>query len=151
MSINRQLTYFANLIKTAFGEIINATGGSAINSQNNYVDVITAGGAGLLVDVITLTSNDSAAANVVIARKRGGTYYPLVVVAVAANSGTNGTTAAVDPLGGSLWTGLAINDQGKRYVRLEVGDSLAIKTLVAVTNTAGMAIRCNVSGLEFEV
>jgi len=50
--LKKERPWFANVVKTAFGEIANAQGGSAIDSQSNYVDLITAGGDGLLVDAI---------------------------------------------------------------------------------------------------
>lgn len=148
--LKRERPWFANVVKTAYGEIANAQGGSAIDSQSNYIDLITAGGVGLLIDALILTSNDSSARAVVIARKIGGTYRPIGAVNVAANAGTNGTTASVDALSGAILAGLPINNQGKRYIRLENGQALAFKVTSAVTNTAGMAVRASVSGVQFE-
>jgi hypothetical protein len=148
--LKKEKVYVANILRTGFGEIANAQGGSAIDSQSNYVDLITASGEGLLIDAIVLTSNDSANRTVIIARKVSGTYRPIGAVQVLANAGTNGTTASVDALSGAIIAGLPINAQGKRFLRLESGQALAFKVTAAVTNTAGMAVRASVSGVQFE-
>jgi hypothetical protein len=148
--LKKEKVYVANIIRTAFGEIDNAVGGSAYDSQSNYVDLITAAGDGLLIDEIIITSNDSAARVAVIARNVGGTYLPIGAVNIPTNAGTNGIAPAIDALSGAIIAGLAINSQGKRYIRLDAGEGLAFKTTTAVTNTAGMAVRCSVSGVEFE-
>jgi hypothetical protein len=148
--LKKEKVYVANIIQTSFGEIANAQSGSSYDSQSDYVDIITAGGDGLLIDEIIITSNDSAARVAVIARKVSSTYRPIGAVSIPANAGTNGTTAAIDALSGAIIAGLAINSQGKRYIRLDAGEGLAFKTTTAVTNTAGMAVRCSVSGVEFE-
>lgn len=142
--------WFGNVPKVSFGSIANAQGGSAISSASNYVDVATAGDLGLLVDSIVINSNDSAAANVVVAIKRSSTYYPLGVVNVPINSGSTGAIVTTDVLDNSVIKGLPINTQGDYYLRLEPSDVLAFKVLVAVTNTAGIALRITVSGVEFE-
>ena len=146
----KERPWFANVVRTAFGEITNATGGSTIDSQNNYVDLITAAGDGLLVDGVIVTSNDSAARVVILAIKVSGTYIPLGAVSVAANSGTNGTVVSIDMLSGAVLVGFPINNQGKRFIRLATGEALAFKVTSAVTNTAGMAVRASVSGVQFE-
>jgi hypothetical protein len=148
--LKKERPWFANVVKTAFGEIANAQSGSAIDSQSNYVDLITAGGDGLLVDAIVLTSNDSANRVVIISRKVSGTYRPIGAVQILANAGTNGTTASVDALSGAIIAGLPINAQGKRFIRLANGEALAFKVTTAVTNTSGMAVRASVSGTEFQ-
>ena len=146
----KERPWFANVVRTAFGEIANAQGGSTIDSQSNYVDLITAAGDGLLVDGVIVTSNDSAARVVILAIKVSGTYRPLGAVSVAANSGTNGTAVSIDMLSGAVLVGFPINNQGKRFLRLANGEALAFKTTTAVTNTTGMAVRCSVSAVQYE-
>ena len=148
--LKKERPWFANVMKTAHGEITNAQGGSAIDSQSNYVDLITAAGDGLLIDAVVLTSNDSAARVVIISRKVSGTYRPIGAIQIAANAGTNGTTASIDALSGAIIAGLPINAQGKRFIRLENGQALAFKVTTAVTNTAGMAVRASVSGVQYQ-
>lgn len=146
----KERPWFANVVRTAYGEIANAQGGSAIDSQSNYVDLITAAGDGLLVDGVIVTSNDSAARVVILAVKVGSAYRPIGAVNVAANSGTNGTAVSIDMLSGAVLVGLPINNQGKRFLRLASGEALAFKVTSAVTNTAGMAVRCTVSAVQYE-
>lgn len=149
MTLKKQLIYYPNDIETFFGGIANAQGGSAINSQSNYVDLTPVATENMFVDSLIATSSDSVNQVVIIARKVAGTYRPIGAVQILANAGTNGTVAAVDLLSGAIIQGLSLNNQGKRYIRIKAGDVLAVKTAAAVTaGTAEVRITGSASKME---
>lgn len=138
---------FANALLNGGAKLENATGACTVGSNTNTVTVVTAGANGAIIDSARILSTDSAARNVVLQVWDGVNARPLNTTNVPANSGTNGTAAVVDPLSGNNAAFAAINNQGKRYIRLKAGESIIAGVLVAVT--AATAIWVAVSGADF--
>lgn len=96
--------------------------------------LVTAGASGSKVTSIMAASDDSSARIVAYGITRGGTFYQIGAVSVAITSGTDGATAATNLLSVSQVAGLPIDADGQRYLLLQSGDTLQVKTTTTVTS-----------------
>lgn len=106
-----------------------------------YKELYTASTNDAVVKAINVASFDSAA-RVMSLWIVGSDAQPTLIGAVniPANSGNNGTAAAVDLLGGTLLPALPYDANGKRVIALKAGQKIAVSV---PTVTAGT--RINVS------
>jgi hypothetical protein len=112
-----------------------------------YKELYTAGTNDAIVKAINVASFDSAA-RVMGLWIVGADAQPVLIGAVniPANSGNNGTAAAIDLLGGTLMPSLPYDANGKRVISLKAGQKLAV-SVPAVT--AGMQINVTAQIEEF--
>jgi hypothetical protein len=67
----------------------------------------------------------------------GADDQPILIGAVniPANSGNNGTAAAIDLLGGTLMPSLSYDSNGKRILALKTGEKLAVSVPAVTAGT----------------
>lgn len=147
-----QIPKYATQVLYGYAEVLPADGAAALYTDSPaYKTIYTCpaapnGGGGALVDHLKICSNDSVARTAFIAIKEGSNIRHLGAINIPINSGTNGTVAAVDALSNAIITGLPLNSQGKRFIRLKPGQSLVIG---ASGITASTRITADCSGMEF--
>lgn len=148
MTLLKNEPWFANKPNRKQVMIVNADGAVGLDTDSvAWKTLFTAPADGLLVDSLIVSSNDSAARVLALAVKVGASIQLIGCVNIPANSGTNGTVAAVDLLANTILLGMPISAQGKRYIRLETGESLVVGTTTAVTSTFG--VRVTGSGVSY--
>lgn len=108
--------------------------------------VVTAGANGTKVSGLTATSNDTSRI-VVVSLVRSAVVYILATVTVAANAGTDGTTAATNLINTTIIPGLPIDNDGQPYLLMKSGDTLTAN--VTVTVTAAKTISIAAIGADF--
>lgn len=99
--------------------------------------ILTAGANGTKVVAIRATSDDTSNRSFGIYVTRGGTDYLIGTVTIPTLAGTDGSAPAIDILGGGTtgqMPGIAIDNDGQRYLLLMNGDVLKAAALVAVTS-----------------
>jgi hypothetical protein len=103
--------------------------------------VVTAGANGTKLVSLTAASDDTVARVVQVILTRSATDHILASASVPAASGTDGTTAAVNLINSTILPGLPVDNDGQRYLFLESGDTLAVKstTTVSVAKTVSVA------------
>ena len=101
--------------------------------------VVTAGANGTKITGLTASSND-ASRIVVLNLVRSAVSYILTTVTVAANSGTDGTTASVNLINTTILPSLPIDNDGQPYLLLKSGDTLTAAVTVAVTAAKTISI-----------
>lgn len=115
---------------------INNSGASFVNADGTaYKTAFTPSADDSIVKALMATSTDTAAVNLKIAINDGSTDRIIGTVNVPANSGTNGTAAAVDLLAAASLPGLPLDQNGKRIIPMQNGHTLKVAPLVAVTAT----------------
>jgi hypothetical protein len=112
--------------KLGLATIVNADG-TALKT------VITAGADGSKVTSLMLSSNDTTARDIQWGVSRSGTFYPRGTINVPITGGTIAATTGVDAFSFTACPGLPLDSDGQPYIFLESGDTLDVKTLVAVT------------------
>jgi hypothetical protein len=148
MTLLKNDPWFANKPERGFASIVTADGAAALDTNSAaWKEILTAPADGLLVDSLIVASNDSAARVLAVAVKVGSTINLIGCVSIPANSGTNGTVAAVDLLANTILLGLPISAQGKRFIRLKPTEILVVGTTSAVT--AALSVRVSASGVSF--
>lgn len=95
--------------------------------------VYTAGSNDSVVKQLQVVSDDSSARVLNVYINNTSTDYLLGSVNVPASSGSNGTAAAVDLLGGTLMPGLVYDANGKRVLPLPAGYILKVSSQTTVT------------------
>jgi hypothetical protein len=136
---------------TATGNAATVDTGSTNATFNlrveHYKELYTASTNDAIVKAINVASFDSAA-RVMGLWIVGADAQPVLIGAVniPANSGNNGTAAAIDLLGGTLMPSLSYDSNGKRVLALKAGQKLAV-SVPAVT--AGMQINVTAQIEEF--
>lgn len=110
-------------IQSTFGTLVNADSFTAANggtAPTNTKLLCTAGADGSVLKSLTLSSDDSSARVVQfwISTDAGTTKYLIGSISVAANSGTNGSTANVDFLGSQILLGMCTDASGKYVIPL---------------------------------
>lgn len=131
---------FVGSAKPAFIQILPA-------ATTTLVTLLTAAAAGSKVVGITITSTDTADRVVQLYVTRGGVDILLSTVAVPLNSGTTNALPAVNGMSTTNLPGLPTDNDGQRYLLLQMGDVL--KAAVTVTVTAAKAINFNVQAGDF--
>lgn len=93
----------------------------------HYKELYTASTNDAIVKAINVASFDSAA-RVMSLWIVGADAQPVLIGAVniPANSGNNGTAAAIDLLGGTLMPSLPYDANGKRVISLKAGQKIAV-------------------------
>jgi hypothetical protein len=112
-------------------QVINLSTGTVTvqSSGANTIQAQAANTVGLYTCI--LTSGTTAASWSVIYYPTG--IAPLATIAVATNSGTNGSTAAVNLIQTGLIPGLKLDSAGNYYFELQNGYTLMANTLAIVT------------------
>lgn len=118
---------FAVVPRAGLTQIANA-------DASNQKDVLTAGTSGTKISALMASSDDTSARVVQVSILRGATNYVLGSASVPAASGTDGSTAGIDLLKSLLLPGLPFDADGQKYVFLESGDKLQVKSLATVTS-----------------
>ena len=95
--------------------------------------VYTAGSNDSVIKSLQVASDDTTVRVLNVYINNGSTDYLLGAVSVAIASGTNGTTAAVDLLGGTLMPALPYDANGKRVLPLPAGYVLKVSSQTTVT------------------
>ena len=101
-----------------------------------YKELYTASSNDAVVKALNVASFDSAA-RVMSFWIVGADAQPILIGAVniPANSGNNGTAAAIDLLGGTLLPSLPYDSNGKRCVGLKAGQKLAVSVPAVTAGT----------------
>jgi hypothetical protein len=108
---------------------------TVVNADSTGLKTLYTGGTNdSVVKALQVTSDDTSARVVNVYVNNGSTDFLLGSVSVAASSGTNGTAAAIDLLGGTLMPGLPYDAQGKRVLPLPVNYVLKVSSQTAVTS-----------------
>jgi hypothetical protein len=102
--------------------------------------VVTAGANGSKLTALTASSDDTSARIIQLIVTRSATDYILASVSVPASSGTDGTAAAVNLLNPTILPGLSVDNDGQRYLFLESGDTLTVKSTTTVTTAKTVSI-----------
>lgn len=87
-----------------------------------------------VVKSLTATTTDTSAVNLQIYINDGSTDYLLGTVRVAAASGTDGATAAVNLLSSSLIPGLPVDVNNRTILPLKYGHVLKVGCLATMTS-----------------
>ena len=95
--------------------------------------VYTGGTNDSVVKALQAVTDDTSARVLNVYVNNGTTDYLVGSVSVAAASGTNGSTAAVDLLGGTLLPGLPYDSNGKRILPLQATHVLKVSSQTTVT------------------
>jgi hypothetical protein len=105
-----------------------------VNADSTALKSVYTGSANdSVVKALQIVSDDTSARVINVYVNNGTTDYLLGSVSVAAASGTNGTAAAIDLLGGTLMPGLPYDANGKRVLPLPASYVLKVSTQVAIT------------------
>ena len=119
--------------KLGLVQILNA-------DASNKKTVATAGANGSKLTALTTSSDDTSARVVQVIVTRSATDYILAAVSVPAGSGTDGTAAAVNLLNATILPGLSVDNDGQRYLFLESGDTVAVKSTTTVTTAKTVSV-----------
>lgn len=114
------------LPKVGLVQIVNA-------DASNQKDAFTAGADGSKIVAVLAASDDTSARVLQLSILRSAVNYVLGSVNVPIASGTDGTAPAVDLLNSTQLVGLPTDNDGQRYLLLENGDKLQVKSLTTVT------------------
>jgi len=112
---------------------------------SNLKTVCTAGANGSKVVALNLCSDDTSARIIQILITRSATSILVGSVNVPTLAGTDGTNPAVNALNSSMLPGLPLDNDGVRYLFLQSGDTLQIKSTTTVTAAKTVSATC-VSG-----
>lgn len=115
---------FATQINNGGITFTSASSAATVGTYTNYSTIITPNTFGCIVDRINIISTDSSSRVVHLAVWNGTALRHLLSVTVAANSGTNGSVAAVDVLSLTNASFLPSGANGKKYIRLANGELL---------------------------
>jgi hypothetical protein len=109
---------------------------------SNLKTLFTAGAEDSVVKAIQVTNTDTAARVVGLYVNNGSADFLIGHVNIPANSGVNGTAAAVDLLGGTLMPALPYDANGKRVLPLPAGYVLKVNTTTTVASTRVVTVTC---------
>lgn len=104
--------------------------------------VCTAGTNGTKVVALMLCSDDTSSRIIQVLIKRGGTSVLVGSVSVPTLAGTDGAAYGVNALNGLMLPGLPIDSDGQKYIFLESGDTLEIKSTTTVTAAKTVSATC---------
>ena len=102
--------------------------------------VFTAGSNDAVVKAINVASTDTAARVLSLFVNDGSSDILIGRVNIPANSGNNGTAAAIDLLGGTLLPSLPYDANGKRILPLPAGYILKAGTTTTVTSAQSITV-----------
>ena len=115
---------FPLVVQTSAATIVNADG-------TGEKTLVTAGANGTRIDVVSITSTDTAAVMLTVLVHDGTTSYAVGEIAVPAGSGTNGSTPAIKGLSAESLPWL--DASGSLF--LKAGWSLRVAAKAAITST----------------
>lgn len=126
-------------IQASYQTLVNADSFTAANggtTPTNTKLLCTAGLDGSILKSLIISSDDSSARIIQfwLSADSGVTKHLLGSVSVAASSGTNGTTANVDPLGNQMFLGLCTDAAGKYVISLPPNHQIYYGVTTAVTS-----------------
>lgn len=104
--------------------------------------VFTAGANDSVVKALHAVSDDSSARVINVYVNNGSTDILIGSTSVAANSGTNGTTASVDLLSGTLFPSLPYDANGKRVLPIPATYIVKVSCTTTVTTAKTLTISC---------
>jgi hypothetical protein len=102
--------------------------------------VFTAGSDDAVVKALNVASTDTAARVLSLFVNDGSSDILIGRVNIPANSGNNGTAAAIDLLGGTLLPSLPYDANGKRVLPLPAGYILKAGTTTTVTAAQSITV-----------
>ena len=117
-------TFIANGFMTV-GTVSNATG-------VGFVSVLTGNTNGSKVVSLMATNTDGAAKTVMVQVNKAGSNTYLFSANVAAASGFDGVTPAVNLLSSTYAPGLPVDNDGQPYLLVNVGDIIQVGVKVSV-------------------
>lgn len=107
------------------------------DTAGTYKTLYTSGADGSKIVSVVATTDDTTATHVMtLAITRSAVNYVLGACTIPLGSGTNGTTANIDFLAGgssALIAGLAVDNDGQKYIYLQSGDTLTATFATALT------------------
>lgn len=115
---------FASTPKLGVVQIVNADA-SALKT------LFSAGASGSKLLAVIANSDDTSARVVQVYVTRSGTDYLIGAGSVTTLAGTDGSTNTVNLLG--LCVGLPVDNDGQRFLYLESGDVVKVKSTTTVT------------------
>lgn len=133
----------ANLPATPTLSLVQIANADASNQKTIH----TAGSGGTKITAVFALSDDSSNRLLTLSVLRGAVHYPISATTVAANSGTDGTAASVDLLAAARSPWVPVDNDGQKYLLLESGDVLEVKSGSTVTSAKFVTV--GAMGAEF--
>jgi hypothetical protein len=118
---------YVGMPKRGLVQILNA-------DASNLKTVVSAGASGSKVCSLSAASDDTSQRLLQVYITRSGTSYLVVETAVPAASGSDGSTPAVNLINSTILPGLPVDNDGVRYLFLQSGDTLQVKSTTTVTS-----------------
>lgn len=118
--------YFGT-IKTAVAQVLNA-------DASNLVTLYTAPASGGKVESIAISSNDTSARDLSLVVSKGGVDYVIGTKTIPITAGQIAATPAVDFLNSTECPWSRVDENGNRFLFLDTGCVLKMKTLTTVTS-----------------
>jgi hypothetical protein len=113
---------------------LNVKGVTILPADTTALKTIYTGGSNdAILKALNITSTDTSVRNVALWLSDGTTDFLLGTMPIAATSGFDGVTPAVDGLSGLLTPSLPFDNNGKRVIPMKVGSVLKIGSLTTVT------------------
>jgi hypothetical protein len=138
---------FATALTNGEAAFTSADAANTLHAAANAKQVIAAGAYGTLIDNLVLYSNDTVQRTAYVYLYDGANVQLFLSINVPPNSGTDGSTAAVDCLNNSNSPFQPINNQGKRYLRLKAGQSIYVGFSAQLTS--GKVAYARAAGLDY--
>lgn len=124
---------FFGTIKTAAAQIQNA-------DASNLITLYTAPANGGKVESIAGTSSDTAARDVSLVVSKGGVDYVIGTKTIPITAGQIAATPAVDLLNGVECPWSRLDENGNRFLLLDSGCVLKVKSLTTVTAAKALQV-----------
>ena len=102
------------------------------SSGTSYATVVSGGSSGSKIVSLGCVSESTVAQLITVAIQRSAVTYVKGAATVAVTAGTDGSTPVADLLSATLMPDLAVDNDGQKYLFLESGDALVVKTAVTV-------------------
>jgi hypothetical protein len=112
----------------------------ATADASNWKDVYTAAEDTKVVSLVGASDDGSLAHVVQVAVDRSGTKYFLGATNVPINAGAASGVPAVDLMAEEVIPGLPVDNDGQRYIYLQNGDKLSVKSLSTMTSAKLLSV-----------
>jgi hypothetical protein len=111
------------------------------SDSTNFVTFMTAGADGSILDMITVSTTESANSRTLqLYRSIGGVDYLIATYNIAANSGVGVNQPAVNILNNANFPATAYDSSGNKILKLAPNTSLKVKLLSAVAASNFIAV-----------
>ena len=115
------------------GSIVNFVAKIVNGDSTNKVTVYAAGGSGVRLYALGVSSTDTSNRDINIYATISGTDYLLATVQIPLNSGNANNVASVDLIGSTMLPWVRSDEAGRKYIDLANGTTLKAAAVVAVT------------------